>query len=329
MEKVVPLFKSFKTIFCFKFFDLKKVRFGSAKVWKNLKLFELFKFWIGFKHVWLRVATVQWDPPVSPLSPLSWALHVIAPPAPTACGLTPPVVTDRGPPPLGTSRPGPPPPPFSSASFKRWFLHHRRPFSSPCPISLDKSRATLHGASTLPLVRHHQRSVTGADGIEATAVDVFGWASFFPQFFNPFAAAIHASCATGASGAGLQRLLLPKPSTPPEHHRPPPHRCLTAATPPQWVPPPTTMFGASAPRRWCPTTTPIGPSHHRWSRHGRRTTRTVWQPDWAAVASLVSPFGPLGMAGRNSRKAEALGRNRTFTVHAFFYFQKIDFCLKF
>jgi hypothetical protein len=47
------------------------------------------------------------------------------------------------------------------------------------------------------------------------------------------------------------------------------------------------------------------------------------------VASLVSPFGPLGMAGCNGRKAEALGRNRTFTVHAFFYFQKINFCLKF
>jgi hypothetical protein len=47
------------------------------------------------------------------------------------------------------------------------------------------------------------------------------------------------------------------------------------------------------------------------------------------VASLVSPFGPLGMAGRNSRKAEALGRNQTFIVHAFFYFQKINFCLKF
>jgi hypothetical protein len=44
MEKVVPLFKSFKTLFYFKLFDLEKVPFGSTKFWKNLNLFEPFKF---------------------------------------------------------------------------------------------------------------------------------------------------------------------------------------------------------------------------------------------------------------------------------------------
>jgi hypothetical protein len=34
MEKVVPLFKPFKTIFHFKFFEQVKVLFRSAKVWK-------------------------------------------------------------------------------------------------------------------------------------------------------------------------------------------------------------------------------------------------------------------------------------------------------
>jgi hypothetical protein len=43
------------------------------------------------------------------------------------------------------------------------------------------------------------------------------------------------------------------------------------------------------------------------------------------VASLVRPFGLLAIAGRNGRKAEALGRSRPFTVHTFFYFQKSIF----
>jgi hypothetical protein len=51
----------------------------------------------------------------------------------------------------------------------------------------------------------------------------------------------------------------------------------------------------------------------------------VWQPDQAATASLARPFGPLAMARRNGRKAEALGQNRPFTVHVFFYFQKLFF----
>jgi hypothetical protein len=53
----------------------------------------------------------------------------------------------------------------------------------------------------------------------------------------------------------------------------------------------------------------------------------VWQPDRATAASPVRPFGPLAMAGHNGRKAEALGWNQSFTVHAFFYFQKLIFCL--
>jgi hypothetical protein len=36
MEKVIPLFKQFKTIFYFKFFELRNVLFESVKIWNNL-----------------------------------------------------------------------------------------------------------------------------------------------------------------------------------------------------------------------------------------------------------------------------------------------------
>jgi hypothetical protein len=41
MEKVVPFFKPFTTIFYFKFFELGKIVFGSVKVSKDLNPFEL------------------------------------------------------------------------------------------------------------------------------------------------------------------------------------------------------------------------------------------------------------------------------------------------
>jgi hypothetical protein len=40
MEKVVPLFKPFKTIFYSQFSENGKVLFGSVKVWEDWKLFE-------------------------------------------------------------------------------------------------------------------------------------------------------------------------------------------------------------------------------------------------------------------------------------------------
>jgi hypothetical protein len=40
MEKVVPLFNPFKTIFYFNFYEQGKVLFESIKVWRGLKLFE-------------------------------------------------------------------------------------------------------------------------------------------------------------------------------------------------------------------------------------------------------------------------------------------------
>jgi hypothetical protein len=40
MEKVVPIFKPFKPIFYFNFFDIRKVLFGSNGVWTNLNKFE-------------------------------------------------------------------------------------------------------------------------------------------------------------------------------------------------------------------------------------------------------------------------------------------------
>jgi hypothetical protein len=37
MDKVVPLFNPFTTIFYFKLFELGKVLFGLVKVWKDLE----------------------------------------------------------------------------------------------------------------------------------------------------------------------------------------------------------------------------------------------------------------------------------------------------
>jgi hypothetical protein len=44
MEKVVHLFKIFKTLVYFKFLKLGKVKFGLIKVWKILNVFKLFEF---------------------------------------------------------------------------------------------------------------------------------------------------------------------------------------------------------------------------------------------------------------------------------------------
>jgi hypothetical protein len=43
MEKVVHIFEIFKIIFYFKFLELRKIKFGSIKVWKNLNIFKLFE----------------------------------------------------------------------------------------------------------------------------------------------------------------------------------------------------------------------------------------------------------------------------------------------
>jgi hypothetical protein len=47
MEKVVPFFKKFTTIFYFTFLEIRKVLFEAVKVWKNLKIIRIplkFKF---------------------------------------------------------------------------------------------------------------------------------------------------------------------------------------------------------------------------------------------------------------------------------------------
>jgi hypothetical protein len=44
IEKVVHLFKILKSIFYFKFLELRKVKFGSITLSKNLNIFEPLKF---------------------------------------------------------------------------------------------------------------------------------------------------------------------------------------------------------------------------------------------------------------------------------------------
>jgi hypothetical protein len=70
MEKVVPFFKSFKTIFCFKISKFGKILFRSAKVWKILNLLEPFEFWMRTQNRLTRsTGTVARTPHVSPSPP--------------------------------------------------------------------------------------------------------------------------------------------------------------------------------------------------------------------------------------------------------------------
>jgi hypothetical protein len=111
--------------------------------------------------------------------------------------------------------------------------------------------------------------------------------------------------------------------------------------PPSPIPcptPPPLAAGAIPPH----LATPLLPTCRRWPRHGHCTARrdhgrcvrtTPAQPGRPGLCGSrtrppqPAPWGLLAMAGHNGRKAEALGWNQSFTVHAFFYFQKLIFCL--
>jgi hypothetical protein len=72
MDKVVHIFEIFKTIFYFNFLELKKVPFGSVKIWKNWNIFEPFEFENGLNCFDPAppetVAGTHWSAPTSPLS---------------------------------------------------------------------------------------------------------------------------------------------------------------------------------------------------------------------------------------------------------------------
>jgi hypothetical protein len=73
MEKVVHLSKIFKTIFYFKFLELRKAILGLVKVWSNLKSFELNRIW--FLFLWIQIphpVTVPRPHLAAPPPPLFW-----------------------------------------------------------------------------------------------------------------------------------------------------------------------------------------------------------------------------------------------------------------
>jgi hypothetical protein len=77
MEKVVYLFEIFKIIFYYKFLKLRKVKFGSIKVWKNLKVFKPYE---NFEMVQTAPpVTVAPSPRVSDPSPLLGIAHMHPP----------------------------------------------------------------------------------------------------------------------------------------------------------------------------------------------------------------------------------------------------------
>jgi hypothetical protein len=83
MEKVVPFFKSFTTIFYLKFSKFKNFLFRSIKVWKNLNLFEPVNFLNRIQTPLTVRASVLGDPPVNQLPP---QLHGPYEPPPTSTG---------------------------------------------------------------------------------------------------------------------------------------------------------------------------------------------------------------------------------------------------
>jgi hypothetical protein len=89
MEKVVYLFEIFKIIFYYKFLKLRKVKFGSIKVWKNLKVFKPYEI---FEMVQTAPpVTVAPSPRVSDPSPLLGVTHMHPPlQAPSSVLLPPP-----------------------------------------------------------------------------------------------------------------------------------------------------------------------------------------------------------------------------------------------
>jgi hypothetical protein len=110
MEKVVYLFEIFKIIFYYKFLKLRKVKFGSIKVWKNLKVFKPYEI---FEMVQTAPpVTVAPSPRVSDPSPLLGVAHM----HPSATGRCRPPAAAPGPllrpSPSSTRMPTPEPPSF-------------------------------------------------------------------------------------------------------------------------------------------------------------------------------------------------------------------------
>jgi hypothetical protein len=101
MEKVLYLFKIFKTVFCFKFLELRNVPFESVKVWKNLNVFKPFEFENGLNCL---------DPSL-PGSPLQAPPHGTTPIPPNPLLHTAPPLKRHRPPPGQKFSPAPP---FSS-----------------------------------------------------------------------------------------------------------------------------------------------------------------------------------------------------------------------
>jgi hypothetical protein len=87
MEKVVHLSKIFKTIFYFKFLELRKAILGLVKVWSNLKSFELNRIWFIF--LWIQIpqpVTVPGPHLAAPRLPCFGAGHAL--PVSTVVGHT-------------------------------------------------------------------------------------------------------------------------------------------------------------------------------------------------------------------------------------------------
>jgi hypothetical protein len=161
MEKVVPFFKSFITIFYFKNFEWGNVLFGWVKVGIELNYIWFcfnFKFELNLNHHHPALCLLHPLVSGSP-SPIFSSSATCATRRPAPAALGPVSVSHRPGPPQPLSRGAPPyiGPPHCScrhASLKRP-EHHRRPLFSPLPphhisLSLSARKATLSPVTRCP-----------------------------------------------------------------------------------------------------------------------------------------------------------------------------------
>jgi hypothetical protein len=137
MEKVLPLFKPFKTTFYFKNFKQRKVLFELDEVWKELKCLSSFKFQSSLN--------TGVDPAASHCSgPTGQRPHLPCLTPARGIGLLPPPLSlEPDPlllPPCGAPIPNRDAPHFPSTSFKREPTSPRRELlSTPSPLRIDRA----------------------------------------------------------------------------------------------------------------------------------------------------------------------------------------------
>jgi hypothetical protein len=299
MERVVPFFKSFTTIFYFKYVDPGKVLFGSNKVWTVLNLYEI--TWIS---VW-----IDWT--VKPCGTVARAGTSVAR-APWHCGQGPHI---RPPATLfqishaATAWPllaaHPPPPP---SHLKGCRPRRRSPFPAPFFKQQVRTTSLLHplwllsGAGQPERCRHH-RNWVGAPLLPPP----LRWA--MPP--SPF------SAAPPCTSPPLSPPLLQDPTTTTATFTPPSSIGHSGELSPSW-----TCLAPLPCRAWArgENLTPPRPPAHRW--RGRHRAALHVHARWPCSTHTAALAPLAGLTAGPGRHGVALGLNRPllFTLFNFLFY---------